>query len=60
MYSLKDAEPVIKYDVLTTWLVERLENDEKIDSKELERLLSSLDILVEHKVSYLQNGSDEE
>ena len=44
MYSLKDAEPVIKYDILTTWLVERLENEEKIDRDELERLLSALDI----------------
>ena len=60
MYSLKDVEPVIKYDVLTTWLVERLENDEQIDVKELERLLSSLDIIVEHKVSYMEDVGDKE
>ena len=58
MYSLKDAEPVIKYDILTTWLVERLENNEQIDVKELERLLSSLDIIVEHKVSYMEDVGD--
>ena len=49
MYSLKDAEPVIKYDILTTWLVERLEKEEIIDKSELERLLSSLDIEVQHE-----------
>lgn len=57
MYSLKDAEPIIKYDILTTWLVERLENNESIDVKELERLLSSLDIGVEHKVSYIEEDT---
>ena len=54
MYSLKDAEPVIKYVILTTWLVERLENEEKIDRDELERLLSALDIRVEHKTYELK------
>lgn len=58
MYSLKDAEPVIKYDILATWLVERLENNEQIDVKELERLLSSLDILIERKVSYIEEVGD--
>ena len=47
---MKDAEPIIKYDILTTWLVERLENNEKIEREELKRLLSSLDILIEEKV----------
>ena len=56
MYSLKDAEPVIKYDILTTWLVERLENEEKIDRDELERLLSALDIGVEHKTYELKEN----
>lgn len=56
MYSLKDAEPVIKYDILTTWLVERLENEEKLDRDELERLLSALDILVEHKTCELKEN----
>ena len=57
MYSLKDAEPVIKYDILTTWIVERLENEEKIDRDELERLLSALDILVEHKTCELKEDN---
>lgn len=56
MYSLKDAEPVIKYDILTTWIVERLENGEKIDRDELERLLSALDIFVEHKTCELKEN----
>ena len=56
MYSLKDAEPVIKYDILTTWLVERLENEEKIDRDELERLLSALDIRVENKTCELKEN----
>lgn len=50
MYSMKDAESIIKYCILTTWLVERLENNEKIEREELKRLLSSLDILIEEKV----------
>ena len=54
MYTLKDAEPVIKYEILVTWLVERLENDEDIKCDELERLLSSLDILVEHKTKEIE------
>lgn len=54
MYSIKDAEPIIKYDILTTWLVERLENEEKIDRDELERLLSALDIRVEHRCCELK------
>ena len=54
MYSLKDAELVIKYDILTTWLVERLENEEKIDRDELERLLSALNIIVEHNICKLK------
>ena len=54
MYSLKDAELVIKYDILTTWLVERLENEEKIDRDELERLLSALNIRVEHNICKLK------
>lgn len=57
MYSLKDAEPVIKYDILTTWLVERLENEEKIDRNELERLLSAFDIFVEHKCYKLKENN---
>ena len=54
MYSLKDAELVIKYDILATWLVERLENEEKIDRDELERLLSALNIRVEHNICKLK------
>ena len=54
MYTLKDAEPVIKYGILVSWLVERLENDEDIKCDELERLLSSLDILVEHKTKEIE------
>jgi len=57
MYSIKDAEPIIKYEILTTWLVERLENEEKIDRDELERLLSALDILVEHKCCKLEENN---
>ena len=56
MYSIKDAEPIIKYDILTTWLVERLENEEKIDRDELERLLSALDIRVEHRCCELKEN----
>ena len=57
MYSLKDAELVIKYDILATWLVERLENEEKIDRDELERLLSALDIGVEHRCCELKEDN---
>lgn len=59
MYDMKTAEPIVKYDILTTWLVERLENNETINEKELERLLSSLDIFVEHKCQEIRNADEE-
>lgn len=59
MYDMKTAEPIIKYDILTTWLVERLENNETINEKELERLLFCLDIFVEHKCQKIRNADEE-
>ena len=49
MYDERTRDEAVKYIILTNWLIERLENNERINPKELERLLSSLDMMVEHK-----------
>ena len=33
----------VKYEILTNWLLERLENNQEISTEELERLMSALD-----------------
>lgn len=47
----------VKYEILTNWLLERLENHQEISTEELERLMSALDFEIRHKVEemYLAN-----
>lgn len=59
MYDERTRDEAVKYIVLTNWLAERLENNEKINLKELERLLSSLDVEVKHKVQELKEKAND-
>lgn len=39
----------VKYEILTNWLLERLENYQEISTEELERLMSALDFEIRKK-----------
>ena len=39
----------VKYEILTNWLLERLENHQEISTEELERLMSALDFEIRKK-----------
>ncbi|MBR1386243.1 MAG: hypothetical protein IJ568_05395 [Bacilli bacterium] len=39
----------VKYEILTKWLLERLENHQEISTEELERLMSALDFEIRKK-----------
>ena len=44
----------VKYEILTNWLLERLENHQEIDVEEVERLMSALDFEIRKKTTELE------
>ena len=44
----------VKYEILTNWLLERLENHQEISIEELERLMSALDFEIRKKTIELE------
>jgi len=40
----------VKFEILTNWLIERLENYQEINAEEIEKLMSALDFEIKHKI----------